>query len=830
MSFKTIAKISPRQLEIIDKLKDLDANLKIKWNDKIDAPSLVYGNLSTPHQSVMPESALGFLDGIKELFRMDDPYKELSKMAEASDKAGNVVYAFQQTYKGIPVEGSLVRVHYSAGGTVNRVSNAFVPDIKVATKPAVDDKAAFKSALDDSGPGWQASKRPASLNIVSSEDTWYLIWKVIVDRNERDPLIYYINADDGKVLYRKSGVFHGNGTGFYCGQQDLKTTVGASSKHAGSTHKLVDPTRGYQISIYDLPKPWAERINDSGKVCAYLHLSGMGNNLSEDDDDSWTGEDAGRWEDQRPEVDLAYYFGEVASYFDGLGFKSYDGTGGDIKAAAHDGENFGQQAEYDEINGKFYFGDGDGDTTVLDSRGVPYANPDPQRAATPSDGKGMNFLTSKDIIAHEYTHAMICHTANFDKCPEGLQGVSGHCPRLVPCPSRAQNKFRYDRCGQSFTLHEAVADIFAYLITGEPDMGKGVIIDPVCRCIRTLNDPADKQRNDIYKKHSNHMRSGLDSLGKGYITCHDVSLDLPFDPQINMGPVAYAGYLMAHGGTHPESHVYVEGIGGDEDTGRKITAQLAYHALSIGLLGQLSRATFLDFREAMLGAVEDLFRNDARCMAIRNSVISAFNAVGIGDLIITPKPLILYERRLIKWPPRRPEPDPRRYIDPRAVWPIAKATQEIDALQVHIKDYGDSPGVITLASAPGGTGPIKRARGKDLVRIKLMNTGYEGGGVLVNLFACSPGSMAEPSAWKWVGSSIVEGIEPGEEATAEIAVRDKKVFAGLKSGSDGEVCLIAQIDSSFDRSPSKAEENLKKLKYIDLEDSEFFCSRVKINS
>jgi Zn-dependent metalloprotease len=824
VNFNRNAKISQDQIEIIEKLKKIDSDLLVKWDQTADVPSLLSGRLSMKTDSVMPEVALGFLKEIKGLFRMSDPARELVKAAEAKDKAGNVTYAFQQAYNGIPVESGLVRVQFSADGYIYRVTNAYVPGINVDTNPKTDADNAIKSALDNVGPGWQAVDKPAALKIVGQVNGWHLAWRVAVDKDGRNPLVYYINADDGKPLYCTSGVFHGDGTGFYSGFKNLNTIV------SGNKHKLVDTTRSNKIYIHDLPMPWEEIITDSGKKCAYLHLSSVdSSNVSGDDDDHWSATGPTRWDSQQPEVDLSYYIGHVADYFNSLGWKSIDGAGQEIHAGAHDGENFGWNSEYDDVNEKFYFGDGDGDTLVLDSKGQPYTNPDPQLASSPGDGKGMNFLTSEDIVAHEFTHGVICHSSRFDRCPEGFARQAGKCPKFVQCPSRKNGEFRYQKCGQSFTLHEAIADIFAYLITGEADSSKGVLIDREHTCVRTLNDPS---RDIALSRHSNHMSADLDSLGKGYMDCHSIPQDRPFDPQMNMGLVCYAAYLLAEGGTHPNSQIMVEGIGRDK------VGAILLHALTHELLtpsGNYSKTSFIELRDAMMDAAKAIFLNDPDCYKYVNSIRTAFLAVGIGSIVIFLRPRIMYDVRRLWFPFPKSPPDPRWPDRWNVRWPIEKIINEADVRTVSMKDFGDRPGIITLGTMPvAHVGPITelkadieglRGRKGDSAHIKLQNAGSEEGGAVVNLFACSPGDTAKPSEWKWVGSTVVQSLLPGAQVTAEVRIADKKILLDLDGA--GEICLIAQIDSSGRMSPDRG--GLRVPGYISLDSSEFICSKVKIN-
>jgi Zn-dependent metalloprotease len=71
---------------------------------------------------------------------------QLQLKGQETDFAGNDHYKYQQYYKGIPVEGSMVRAHYSAG-LLAGLNGDFYPALRIAVKAALSESQALERAL-----------------------------------------------------------------------------------------------------------------------------------------------------------------------------------------------------------------------------------------------------------------------------------------------------------------------------------------------------------------------------------------------------------------------------------------------------------------------------------------------------------------------------------------------------------------------------------------------------------------------------------------------------------------------------------------------------------
>ncbi len=528
-------------------LRQRDPELKIRWDESLNAPALMTGKLAEPFrgisQKVVEQAALEFLEENRSLFRMDDPKRELGLINKVTDSAGNICVAMQQKHKGIPVNGGTIRVQFAADKTVNRVANKYVPDIDLDTEPKIDIDAALKAALDDAGEGNVDSTHTPTLAIIRHDGSFYLAWDISIDDREHSRLMrYYIDAQTGNVIFSYNDLRY-SGTGYYSGSGVLNSTA------SGTTFKLIDSSRtatgGPELRTCDLDGS-ASGNADAG-------------NISEDNNDNWnTASTTPRKSHQGAEVDIHRYIAETVDYYRTVhGWNSYDNAGSTVYCGVHLGVDY-NNAYYYPSQKKFYFGDGDNST--------------------------FDYLTAKDVVAHEFTHAVTDHTSNLDYF------------------------------NQPGGLNEAFSDIFAAFIdSDDSDIGEECTTPGFPGdCLRRMSNPSDP---GALARIPNHVSAALDTMSTGYFDGQD--------PHEACGPMIYAAYFMIYGGTHPNSGISVTALG------RHVVEKIMFHVQSVGLLGNNS-ATFLECREAALNAAQSLYSTDPAYLQILDSIKNAYTAVGIG--------------------------------------------------------------------------------------------------------------------------------------------------------------------------------------------------------
>ncbi len=530
------------------KLKTRDSKLKIRWDHELKAPALISGNIAESFhgvgQKVAVDAAKEFLEENKSLFRMKDPKRDLSLINKVTDSAGNICVAMQQTHNGVPVNGGTIRVQFAEDKTINRVANKYLPEISIETEPKISLKDAIKSALKDAKQGKVDADYEPKLSIYRFKNKYYLVWNILIDNLEKDKLLqYFVSAIDGKIIFKYND-FRNIGTGYYSGSGGLNSTLDAG------TYKLIDSTRvgagGPEIRTCDLDGT----SSNAGST-----------NVSEDTNDNWNDlTTTPRKDNQGAEVDVHRYLGETVDYYRNThGWNSFDNAGSTIYAGVHRGTNY-DNAYYSPSQKKFYFGDGSATLSTFD------------------------YVTPKDVVAHEFTHAVTDHSSGLDY---------------------------YNESGG---LNEAFSDIFAAFIdSDDTDIGEECTTPGFPGdCLRRMSNPSDP---GALSQIPNHVLAALDTMGIGYFNGQD--------PHAACGPMIYAAYFMLHGGTHPNSAISADAIGYQK------TEKIMFHVQSIGLLGNNS-ATFLECREAALNAVDSLYKLDVDYLKILDSVKNAFTAVGIG--------------------------------------------------------------------------------------------------------------------------------------------------------------------------------------------------------
>jgi len=541
-----------RQKHLVDKLRLRDAALRLSWNEELKAPAIITGALSEPFDGgsakMFEKAALELLDDLKPLFRIREPAEELKLTNQSSDSAGNVTLAFKQVYQGIPVYGAGVRIQFGTDKAVNRIMNKYVPGIQAKVQAELSLDEAISKATEDAGGGQLDKAFPPELFLVNEDGSWTPAWtfRLALLQPPKPRIIrYFINAEKAQVMFHYDDLqsvpdVSGNGTGYYSGGGAI------NSYFTGSTYQLIDNTR----------------VAAGGPSIRICDLNGNMNNptdalISEDSDNQWNDLTVNpRQRNQGPEVDALRYLGMVVDYYrDTHHWNSFNNQGSSVYAGVHFGINH---------NNAYWNGSGivfgDGDNSLLD------------------------YTTTVDIVAHEFTHGVTQHTA-------GLAYYN-----------------------QSGGLNESFSDIFAIMVDREDFEIAEDCVTPTIPgdAGRTMSDPSS---NTAQWRQPNHVLAAMDTLGTGYYDGQD--------PHDASGYLNFAAYLLIHGGTHPNSGISVNPIGHEK------AEKIFFHTLSVGLLGN-SLATFVECREAALNAVNLLYKNDAYYLDIMDSVKNAFTAVGIG--------------------------------------------------------------------------------------------------------------------------------------------------------------------------------------------------------
>lgn len=167
-------------------------------------PSYMTGNVTPPPAPAKsPEAAIAFFDANKDLYKMSNPAEELSLEKQDNDNIGMTHVRLAQVYRGVPVYGSEMVVHFSAAGNIVTVNGSFTPAIDISVEPGVTAEAAVEEAVADIAvPAAPPVVNPPLLVIFPGEDgSGQLAWKIILESEEPlQRILYFIDAQSGGLI------------------------------------------------------------------------------------------------------------------------------------------------------------------------------------------------------------------------------------------------------------------------------------------------------------------------------------------------------------------------------------------------------------------------------------------------------------------------------------------------------------------------------------------------------------------------------------------------------------------------------------------------------
>lgn len=400
-------------------------------------------------------------------FGLSNDYQMVQYKTE-TDQIGFTHYRFQQTYKGVNIEGAQFFVHEKNGSTVT-ANGIMLNSVNINVVPAIS----ASSALQYAANGDTSAKllHPVELVITRSSDNLGLVsenltlaYKVEVVFKDATRFAVYIDAQTGNVIKKTSLTFNcsiGVCQTLYNGLQSINTN------ERGIPHndfQLIDFCRGVGIHTY---------LNCDPETFFDVIASLTSCPEPTDDDNQWSSQS------ELGAISAHWATGITWDYYlnvHGRSGTNNDDGGIDINASTTNSlklnSGFSKQGGIHNHD-LLVFGAGDG--------GV----------------NSTNFATL-DVVAHEFTHGVTAYTA-----------ALGHS-------------------GENGALNESFSDIFGEMVefyqTGSCDyiMGEQHAIDPTLK--RSLRNPKEFPSSngaaglpDTY--HRTYWDFGSDDNGGVHINC-----------------------------------------------------------------------------------------------------------------------------------------------------------------------------------------------------------------------------------------------------------------------------------------------------------------------
>ncbi len=439
---------SGRSSQFVGRALKFDAdNMKISYDARVGTPIFI-SNLNVEKRALGLSSgasdqdiALSYIDQNKGIFLLDDPPHELTLIGQGTDRLGARYTHFQQTYRGLPVWGREIVVHFRPDGNIRAVNGRYLPTPRsvdlLSTKISRDE--AITIVWNDLGENPHDSAFTGSLGRMlkyngpsaslciwadDNSESPRKAWFTEIRPNLLDDWYYFIDAITGQILDKYSNT-----------KSDGPTTASAVDLNGvtqtihtylvGSQYYLIDGSRPiWQVTQPDIVNDprgalWTETYGNTDDGPA-ANITSLGN--------TWTDPAA---------VSAQYNVGETFQYYySSFGRMGIDDSGTTILSFIH------ITSEGESVDGAFW-----GDGYMIYGDGGQQFYP---------------LAGGLDVAAHEMTHGVIQHTVNL----------------------------KYEN--QSGALNESFADVFACMVDrADWHIGEDIVKPAVfpSGALRNLADP-----------------------------------------------------------------------------------------------------------------------------------------------------------------------------------------------------------------------------------------------------------------------------------------------------------------------------------------------------
>lgn len=157
--------------------------------------------------------AKSFLQDYSDLFNISEPSTNLIMEAEVTNSNGDKQITFLQSIAGIPVYGSMLRVHINSAGEVTQVNGAYLPGTVSSATPKISETEAERIAIQNLNISDQIP--PLSSTLIFLDDAIFsqgdsdpkLVWDIEITFLE-GPTIWtvFVDATTGEVVRLSSNI------------------------------------------------------------------------------------------------------------------------------------------------------------------------------------------------------------------------------------------------------------------------------------------------------------------------------------------------------------------------------------------------------------------------------------------------------------------------------------------------------------------------------------------------------------------------------------------------------------------------------------------------
>ena len=172
--------------------------LAVSWNKRSGTPKSIFGKISSSTAGASERSARSFLLENAPLFKMGSNTSDLELVRDDASMIGKH-FVFEQRYRGIPVYGAQVGIHFNPSGEIITVNNSYEPGVSInSIEPQLSRSRATARALSLLRRNG-SSESSASLVVFGVNDSFSLAWRIVIPTDGPTWEIV-VDAQNGQVL------------------------------------------------------------------------------------------------------------------------------------------------------------------------------------------------------------------------------------------------------------------------------------------------------------------------------------------------------------------------------------------------------------------------------------------------------------------------------------------------------------------------------------------------------------------------------------------------------------------------------------------------------
>ena len=390
--------ISPTQQQIVACGELRKMGVSVEWDSRVNSPASVRGKglgvKPLSGQSVAAsvfvgtygQRAIAVLQNLAPLYGIQNASSELQANGSAkTDELGFRHQRLIQIYRGIPIVGADLSVHFDNGGIPYEVNGRFISGITLDTKPSINSNQAIASAVADfvNKRGFPQAKtvEQPQLVIYAMSNPPQLVYQLVISDDPTRMYRYWVNAKTGSVIDAMNQVC--------CILPPSSKGMPATIKGtilAGEGGRVLSFSGWSENQVYYMYSPTSYNyvFNNDGATSSPPFPNGSS---AYPDAGTYAHRTSTDWGTSDPnEVSVAANIAYTMNYFKTVHNRnSVDDAGVIVPTVSHFGQNYVNAFWSGGTPGYMAFGDGDGSTATC--------------------------LATLDVCGHEVAHGVTQYTA-----------------------------------------------------------------------------------------------------------------------------------------------------------------------------------------------------------------------------------------------------------------------------------------------------------------------------------------------------------------------------------------------------------------------------------